>query len=46
MITDELQDLTDSQMGVDASVASRPSQVLVLPVRDVKMGLGIAILLG
>jgi hypothetical protein len=37
---------TDTQVGVDGSVTSGTSQVLVLSVRDVEMGLGITVLLG
>lgn len=33
-------------MGVDRSVSSGTSQVLVLPVRNVKMSLGVSILFG
>lgn len=37
--------LTDAEVGVDASIARSPSQILVLSVRDVEMGLGVAIFL-
>ncbi|RUP50876.1 hypothetical protein BC936DRAFT_137279 [Jimgerdemannia flammicorona] len=38
--------LTDAQMGVDGGVTSGAGQVLVLAVRDVQVGLGIAVFLG
>lgn len=38
--------LLDTQMSVDASVTSGTSQVLVLPVRNVQMGLGVSVFLG
>jgi len=31
---------------VDGGVSSRSGEVLVLPVRDVKVGLGVSVLLG
>lgn len=37
---------TDTQVGVDGSVTSSTSQVLVLSVRNVEVGLGITVLLG
>jgi hypothetical protein len=33
-------------MGVDRSITRGPSQVLVLPIRDVEMGLGVTVFLG
>ena len=38
--------LFDTQVSVDRSVTSSTSQVLVLPVGDVKMGLWVPVLLG
>lgn len=38
--------LLDTQVGVDGRVASRTGQVLVLPVGNVEMGLGVTVLLG
>ena len=38
--------LTDAQVGVDGGVAGGARQVLVLPVRDVLVSAGIAVLLG
>jgi len=38
--------LTDTQVGVDRRIAGSSSQVLVLTVRNVEMGLGVAVLLG
>lgn len=35
---------TDAQVGVDGGVTSRAGQVLVLSVRDVQVGLGVAVL--
>jgi hypothetical protein len=37
--------LLDTEMGVDRGIASRARQVLVLSVRDVEVGLGVAVLL-
>ena len=37
---------TDAKVGVDASVSSGPSQVLVLTVRDVEVSLWVTIFLG
>lgn len=37
---------TDTQVGVDRSVTSSSREVLVLPVRDVEMSLGVTVLLG
>lgn len=37
---------TDTQVGVDGGITGSSGQVLVLSVRDVKVGLRIAILLG
>jgi hypothetical protein len=37
---------TDTQVGIDAGVSGSASQVLVLPVRDVEMGLRVTVLLG
>lgn len=37
---------TNSQMSVDASIASSPGQILVFAVRDVKVRLWITVLLG
>lgn len=36
---------TDSQMGVDRCITSSSGQVLVLPIRDVEVGLGVTVLL-
>lgn len=38
--------LTDTQMSVDRGVTRGSSQVLVLPVRNVQVRLGVAVLLG
>jgi hypothetical protein len=38
--------LTDSQMSIDRSVTRGTRQVLVLPVRDMQVGLRVAVLLG
>lgn len=38
--------LTDSQVGVDRSITSCASQILVFPVRYVLVGPGISVLLG
>lgn len=37
---------TDTKMGVDRSITGSTSQVLVLSVWDVEMGLGVTVLLG
>ena len=36
----------DTQVGVDRGITGRTSEVLVLPVRDVEVRLGVAVLLG
>ena len=38
--------LTDAQVGVDGGITGSTGQVLVLPIRDVEMGLGVTVLLG
>jgi hypothetical protein len=38
--------LLNTQMGIDRSVPSSTSQVLVLPVGDMQMSLGVSVLLG
>ena len=37
---------TDTQVGVDAGIASRASQVLILTVWDVEVSLGVTVFLG
>jgi hypothetical protein len=38
--------LLDTQMGVDGGIPSGTSQVLVLPVRDMQVSLGVSVLFG
>jgi hypothetical protein len=38
--------LTNSQMGINTGIASSSCQVLVLPVGNVQMALGVTVLLG
>jgi len=37
---------TDAQVGVDGGITSSSGQVLVLPIRDVEVGLGVTVFLG
>jgi len=37
---------TDAQVGVDGGITSGSGQVLVLPIRDVEVGLGVTVFLG
>ena len=41
-----LQGRTDAQVGVDGGITSSSGQVLVLPIRDVEVGLGVTVFLG
>ena len=41
-----MQGRTDAQVGVDGGITSSSGQVLVLPIRDVEVGLGVTVFLG
>jgi hypothetical protein len=43
---EEVWGRTDAQVGVDGGITSSSGQVLVLPIRDVEMGLGVTVFLG
>lgn len=45
-INQQVTALTDTKMGIDRGVTGGTRQILILPVRNVQMGLGVTVLLG